>query len=662
MCAQEMRCWNERAGRVDARPTPRRPLRRRPPGAAPAPAPAPGARPGARSRPGARPGARAPPPADPTDFLSGDVHTQYSDGHLWVYTDRALTGMLIMGLRQGDVSGVTGVSTLGDEEFVAEKSTYKIAVTFANPNPVPDKAWLLFATVSAMPMYAGADPKGIEGHQLVWNGSRMEPFPFASDSAVSVRDYFNGKDGSSDIRDDTFYAALTIDDSGDAEVLQEVTLTAKSGEKTSWGAANELNHFNMWGKDVEGGEIQIKINVKEISGDAVLFVKMFGAGMSFKGMETVSITDTGELSFTYPNKIGTDGIETVQAGVMLIANLDETAADAFVTYDRLTAKHTHLRTKMFYNSETFNSDLRTDPRVSIDEDHKHIREYTVAGIDGNVPWPPYGPNELTIYDEYTQAGDDLTVTVSLSELTGEVVFVSKAFAANGDFVSEMFLKETISAVGEDLTFTFTNVVGEWVAKQQVGIMLVTGASATITALETTGPAPAPAPSVPDAAPPPPIDVADFLSIWSSEYGNREGTDWNPNWGQSTQVEAGEVLMYTNLNYQGTQFGQAVDASAYSKMSLSYFTEQEEGFVKFILISKPGEPDMVEAVSFFEIHPSQAGMWVNTTFDLSELVSQQGLDLAHIGQLKVEGDPPGLNIAFDHIFFHNGVPGDSSPSA
>ena len=41
------------------------------------------------------------------------------------------------------------------------------------------------------------------------------------------------------------------------------------------------------------------------------------------------------------------------------------------------------------------------------------------------------------------------------------------------------------------------------------------------------------------------DAADsVLSVFSTAYGNLDGTDFNPNWGQSTQVEVGDNLLYT----------------------------------------------------------------------------------------------------------------------
>ena len=64
-------------------------------------------------------------------------------------------------------------------------------------------------------------------------------------------------------------------------------------------------------------------------------------------------------------------------------------------------------------------------------------------------------------------------------------------------------------------------------------------------------------SSPEAGPEAPTAAAeDVLSIFSDSYTNVEGTNFNPDWSQSTQVTTevlagNSVLKYANLNYQGT---------------------------------------------------------------------------------------------------------------
>ena len=68
-----------------------------------------------------------------------------------------------------------------------------------------------------------------------------------------------------------------------------------------------------------------------------------------------------------------------------------------------------------------------------------------------------------------------------------------------------------------------------------------------------------------AAPTPTQDASSVLSIFSDAYTNVEGTNFNPDWGQSTVVEevsidGNNTLKYGNLNYQGTEFSPALDVS------------------------------------------------------------------------------------------------------
>jgi hypothetical protein len=80
-----------------------------------------------------------------------------------------------------------------------------------------------------------------------------------------------------------------------------------------------------------------------------------------------------------------------------------------------------------------------------------------------------------------------------------------------------------------------------------------------------------------AAPTPPVRVAaEVKNFYSSAYTEIAGTDWNPNWSQTTV--ASEILiagnatrkMY-NLNYQGAQFAAAQNVSALNTLHLDVWT-------------------------------------------------------------------------------------------
>ncbi|WP_178987467.1 T9SS type A sorting domain-containing protein [Winogradskyella schleiferi] len=73
----------------------------------------------------------------------------------------------------------------------------------------------------------------------------------------------------------------------------------------------------------------------------------------------------------------------------------------------------------------------------------------------------------------------------------------------------------------------------------------------------------------NATDPPARNAGDVISIFSGEYTNIAGSDFNPNWGQSgfgvanPSFDPGTgnlVLAYPNFNYQGVQFGSAQNIS------------------------------------------------------------------------------------------------------
>jgi PKD repeat protein len=58
--------------------------------------------------------------------------------------------------------------------------------------------------------------------------------------------------------------------------------------------------------------------------------------------------------------------------------------------------------------------------------------------------------------------------------------------------------------------------------------------------------------------PPSRKITDVVSVFSSVYDDLTGTDFFPNWGQSTtyteyDLEGDKMIQYANLNYQGVQF-------------------------------------------------------------------------------------------------------------
>jgi hypothetical protein len=156
-----------------------------------------------------------------------------------------------------------------------------------------------------------------------------------------------------------------------------------------------------------------------------------------------------------------------------------------------------------------------------------------------------------------------------------------------------------------------------------------------------------------AAPTPPVaDPDTVLSIYSDAYPNLADTNFNPFWGQSTQVTvdhdvAGDnTLLYEDLNFQGTNLGHAdgadQDVSGYSYLHLDFWSPNTP-VMNFYLISRTtGERGYAL--------PSTQEEWVSVDIPLSHY-SDLGLDLSNIFQFKVHGGDGSVVMYFDNWYFH-----------
>jgi hypothetical protein len=133
-----------------------------------------------------------------------------------------------------------------------------------------------------------------------------------------------------------------------------------------------------------------------------------------------------------------------------------------------------------------------------------------------------------------------------------------------------------------------------------------------------------------------------MNYFSNAYTEIAGTDWNPNWGQSTvateiSVAGNATRKMANLNYQGAQFVTAQNISAMTSLHLDVWTPDCNSF-KVSLIDG-GE----NAVT---LSPTLSG-W--NSFDIP-LSSYAGRDLAAIIQFKFESVTPGTTVYLDNIYF------------
>jgi Secretion system C-terminal sorting domain len=150
------------------------------------------------------------------------------------------------------------------------------------------------------------------------------------------------------------------------------------------------------------------------------------------------------------------------------------------------------------------------------------------------------------------------------------------------------------------------------------------------------------PALPASSPTKP--ESDVISLFSDSYTNVAGTDWFPNWGQTTVVSdiaifGNNIKVYTNTNYEGTQFASPINASSMTNLHMDIWTANCNAFDVFLINPGPVEQKVT-------LIPNNTG-W--NSFDI--LLSQYNIiALNNIIQFKFVATPAGSNLYIDNIYF------------
>lgn len=140
-----------------------------------------------------------------------------------------------------------------------------------------------------------------------------------------------------------------------------------------------------------------------------------------------------------------------------------------------------------------------------------------------------------------------------------------------------------------------------------------------------------------AAPVPTRPAANVLSVFSDSYPNLPGSDFFPNWGQSTVVtqipiSGNNTLRYTNFNYQGLQLAANQNLSTYQFLHIDYYSANA-GTLNAFLISPPGSPGgQAPWEKAFSLPVPTAG-WNSVDIPLSHFTPQ--VALGSVFQFKFE---------------------------
>jgi len=161
-----------------------------------------------------------------------------------------------------------------------------------------------------------------------------------------------------------------------------------------------------------------------------------------------------------------------------------------------------------------------------------------------------------------------------------------------------------------------------------------------------------------AAPTPPVrEAADVVSIFSGAYTDLTGTDFNPNWGQTTvvttvSVEGNSTLKYATFNYQGTVLAVPQDLTGMGFLHVDMWTP-DATVVQVSPINNSGSP----AEKLVSLTPITRGQWNSYDIPLTEFTSS-GMALNGVFQLKFDGQTGTTpsTIYLDNIYFYKGSGG------
>lgn len=154
---------------------------------------------------------------------------------------------------------------------------------------------------------------------------------------------------------------------------------------------------------------------------------------------------------------------------------------------------------------------------------------------------------------------------------------------------------------------------------------------------------------PVAAPNAPArNAADVVSLFCGTYTDVAGTDWYPNWGQTTvsteiMVATNPTRSYTTMNYQGVQFANPIDVSNMDSLHLDLWTPNCTAFDLFLINTTPGTVEQPITLT-----PTLSG-WNKFNIALSQFNT---IALHNVGQLKFVATPGGTsNVYIDNIYFY-----------
>jgi hypothetical protein len=271
--------------------------------------------------------------------------------------------------------------------------------------------------------------------------------------------------------------------------------------------------------------------------------------------------------------------------------------------------------------------------------------YNIQGVPAEITQP--------LVVSFT-APENLVVTLENDAAISKQVNITATadFAAMYDFYSgEVGVTDPISGnIGDTISYTY--------AEAGTYTIRVVAKGAAIETTEYTVDFEVTAILAPIASAPlqPSRNDSDVISIYSSVYTDVAGTDTFPDWGQAGQgsswgtydLAGDSMLQYTNISYQGIQFGSPQDVSSMEFIHLDVWTADLPQLETSLISATNGERPVISDLTLNE--------WTSLDIPITAF-TDQGLTVADIHQLKFVGIPWAAGTVFiDNIYFYKAPSG------
>ena len=307
---------------------------------------------------------------------------------------------------------------------------------------------------------------------------------------------------------------------------------------------------------------------------------------------------------------------------------------------------------VFENSGNPSLEIVTNPNTGGINSSATVAKFTA--LQTGQPWAGCESQHGSDIGTFSLDASNSTLKIMVYKTVISDVGLKFVIPTSGS-LGEIKVANTITNAWEELTFDFSSHIGlpEAIGIDQIVVFpdfnLGGRTQDNIIYFDNISFSPATVPESPaEAAPTPTLAEANVISIFSDAYTNIDGVNLNPAWGQSTVVtemaiEGNNTLLYTGLNYQGTEFI-SQDVSGMTYLHIDYWTDNSTA-LNFFVISQTPTVD-----SDYHTFVLVSEQWVSVDIPLTTFPN---VDLTDVFQFKVEGNG---TIYWDNFYFYSNLVG------